>query len=63
LTSYLISSVSLVCSSVCLLIVYCVYGVQEVLIDDVLYSVSLSSPSHLLVVSPSDDFGSGSAVP
>ena len=42
----------------CLLVVYCVYGVQEVLIDDVLYSVSLSSPSCILVVSPSDDFGS-----
>ena len=31
---------------------------QEVLIDDVLYSVSLSSPSCILVQSPSDDFGS-----
>ena len=34
------------------------YGVQEVLNDDVLYSVSLDSPSCILVVSPSEHFGS-----
>ena len=58
MTSYLISSVSPVCPVLCCLVVYCVYGVQEVLIDGVWYSVSQDSPSCILVVSPSDDFGS-----
>ena len=46
------------CPSVCLLRCYCSFGVQEVLIDCVLCCVSYDGPSCILVVSPSEHFGS-----